>query len=299
MRRLWLMVVAGLCATTSFAQIGLEKPKVSGDLEPLVRELLKETHANDRVAASLRMILSFESFASPAGVRAADATFDQHMTDALNRAQQQQNERHKQIGKLVLKEANLDDAAWYVYAPLYAEGWSAEDLKGLITFYASPLGQKVITRDPQFHFWEQARTLEFFGEKLRDARKLVRREELLKTNPARVTSEDMRSFATALEQYAFEHNEAYPTETDPLKLQKLVGPPDFPMVDAWGTPFRFVFSTDRRHYRVISAGSDKEFAGYTKAWGSKPDVRNEPGVDIVYEDGLFVLYPPGAIDQSF
>jgi hypothetical protein len=296
MRRALLAVMMTLCGGVGVGQ-PTQKPTVPTELEPLVREVLRQTHASERVAASLQSILSFENFQSPPGIPAEKATFDTDMTEALNRAAKQQGDRYRELGKRVLEGANLDDAAWYVYAPLYNEGWTPDDLKGLIAFYSTPLGQKVITRDSQFHLWEQIRTMEFFGEKISDTRKAARRQELLKTNPARVTADDMHLFGTLVEQYAFEHDENYPSETEPTKLQKLVGPPDFGVVDAWGTPFRFVFSTDHKHYRVISAGADKKFGEYTKAWGAKPESRSEPGVDIVLEDGVFVQYPPGATDQ--
>jgi len=244
------------------------------------------------------MILSFENTQSPPGIPADDATFDEHMTQELNRAEKRQTEQYKQLGMLVLQDADLNEAAWYVYAPLYGDGWSADELRGLINFYSTPLGQKVITRDPQFHLWEQVRTVEFFGEKFQQGRKAIERETLLKTNPARVTADDMRRFAITLDQYAFEHDGVYPAETNPQKLQKLVGPPEYGVFNAWGTPFRIEFSADHKHYRVISAGADKKFAEYTKSWGAKPEIRDDPGVDIVFEDGIFVLYPPGATDQK-
>jgi hypothetical protein len=276
----------------------LERPSVDPALEPLVKELLAVTGARDRVANVMRTILGFENFTSPAGIPAEEATFDENMTGALNRAAKTQNEKYKRLADLTLKDANLDEAAWYVYAPLYGDGWTADELKEIIAFYRSPIGKKMIARDPMFHLWEQIRTLEFFGTPLYDSRKKIEREELLKTNPARVTADDMRLFAVALDQYAYEHDELYPSETDPKVVQKLIAPPEYSYLDVWGTPLRISYSPDRRHYRLQSAGSDKTFAPYDQPWGASPRIDRTPGADVVYEDGVFRSYPPGATDQK-
>jgi hypothetical protein len=204
---------------------------------------------------------------------------------------------YKRPLELTVQDANLDEAAWYIYAPLYGDGWTDDELKQMIAFYRTPLGQKMIARGAQFHLYEQIRATEFFGSRLRAARQQTEREELLKSNPARAAAADMRTLAVELDVYAAGHGDLYPAERDPAKLRELFGPPEPRFVDPWGTPFRFEFSSDRKHYRITSAGSDRKFGTDDVPWGAKPRIVDAPGVDIVYEDGIFVLYPPGATDQ--
>ena len=292
-----IVTIAAILISLSdgYAQL-VQPPVVAPEIEPLVKELLAVTGARERVAGAIRAMLSFENFSSPAAIPAEEATFDSSMTDALNRVQARQNARYKQLIEMVLKDAKLDEAAWYVYAPLYGEGWTAEELRAMIAFYSTPLGKKIIQRDPQFHLWEQIRTSEFFGNRLRDARKLVIRQELVKTNPARATADDIRSFGIALEYFAYEHNGMYPAVTDPKEVQKLIEPA-YSFIDVWGTPFRISFSPDRRHYRIVSAGSDRKFSDENLAWGAGSRVDDRDGADLVFEDGVFRSYPAGAVSK--
>jgi hypothetical protein len=246
----------------------------------------------------MRAMLSFENYENPAGIPAEAALDDKRMLGALNRAADTQNEKYKRLAEKTLSGADLDATAWYVYGALYGEGWTADELKQLIAFYATPLGQKTIERDSAFHLWEEIRLTQFLGHRLRQARADLRNEELMKTNPARLAADAMRLWGVVIEQYAFEHDDLYPTETDPNKIQTLVGPPEYSTADPWGTPLRFEFSVDRKHYRISSAGDDRKFQAYGAPWASKPRIVATPGTDVVFEDGVFVLYPPGATDQK-
>src|SRR5712691_8341158 len=166
MKRIIVAFAAVLIAHAGCAQVLVEKPKVSAELEPMIRELLQVTRAPQRVASTMRTILSFDNFRSP-GAIPADDFFDKNKTQAaLDRVSETQNRMYKRLGELILKDANLDEAAWYVYAPLYGEGWTADELRSMIGFYRTPLGQKIIERDPQFHLWEQIRAMEFFGARI-------------------------------------------------------------------------------------------------------------------------------------
>lgn len=286
-----------ILAATLLAQVLMAPPKVSPAQEPLVRELLQVINARQRARDALRTMLDFNNYLSMPAISADDAFGSSKMQGAMDRASEAQNRRYKRLFELTTQDVNWDEAAWHIYAPMYGEGWTDEELKAMIAFYRTPLGQKMIARDAQFHLSEQIHALQFFGDRLRTAKRKVAREESLRSNPARAAADDMRRIAIELDVYALGNGELYPVETDPARLQKLLGVHELPLVDPWGTPFRFEFSADRKHYRIISAGSDRKFEPYDAAWGAKPRVVDAPGTDIVYEDGIFVLYPPGATDQ--
>ncbi len=65
----------------------------------------------------------------------------------------------------------------------------------------------------------------------------------------------------------------------------------FPRLDGWGAPYRVETSTDRKHYRIVSAGADGSFevlaplgAAARPAQRTVDDARG----DIVFEDGKLV-----------
>lgn len=290
------ILLTAIFTATGHAQ-SLDRPSVSPELEPLVKELLVLTGAKERVATVLRGVLRLEDLRSPAPIPASEATFDSAMADALNRAAKVQSAQYQRLAELALKNADLEEAAWHVYAPLYGEGWTADELRGMIAFYRTPLGRKMAERDPQFHLWEQILTARFFEARVVQAGRTLDREELLKTNPARATADDIRAFSGVLEQIAYEHDGVFPGVTDPVELQKLAGASDVVFTDTWGTPFRITFSSDRRHYRITSAGADRKFAEDELPWGAEPRVDERPGADIVFEDGIFRSHPRGATDQ--
>jgi len=296
MRLLTLALALSMWAAGAVSQ-PFNPPKVDPEIEPLVRELIEVTKGKARVEAVLRTTLSLESMQTMPGIPASAAIDHTKTTAALKAMAAEQQQKYRRIQDAVLDGADLDGAAWYVYGALYGEGWTRDELKGLIAFYRGPLGAKVMERDSQFHFWEQVRLSEFLSDRIRTARESVEREELLKNNPARVAGDDLRKFGVLLEMYAYENEGMYPEETDPRKLQKLVGPPEYPVVDPWGTPFRFEFSADRKGFRITSAGTDRSFSSNRLPWGTKPTVDKTEGADIVFENGIFVSYPPGATKQ--
>lgn len=67
-----------------------------------------------------------------------------------------------------------------------------------------------------------------------------------------------------------------------------------PTHDAWGTELRVDWSPDRRHFRIVSAGTDREFEKLGEvdpaaAWGPTSLV-SDPNRDIVFQDGVFLQW---------
>ncbi|HTR04134.1 MAG TPA: type II secretion system protein GspG [Thermoanaerobaculia bacterium] len=75
------------------------------------------------------------------------------------------------------------------------------------------------------------------------------------------TWEAMLALQTAIEAYGVDHPE-YPKVTTIEEVRALVEPAYIartPLVDAWGTPFRYVVSKDGQEFWIASAGSDRTF----------------------------------------
>jgi hypothetical protein len=120
---------------------------------------------------------------------------------------------------------------------------------------------------------------------------------------ARRTLADLRTFAAAIEAYGADHK-TYPSMTSITDLRSALEPKyvgGMPLKDGWGHEYRYLVSSDGRHYRVVSAGSDgvfqKDFAQISK---QPPDNRSSKNFadDIVYQDGSFRRLPD-ALKSAF
>ncbi len=65
-----------------------------------------------------------------------------------------------------------------------------------------------------------------------------------------------------------------------------------PTHDPWGTEYRVSWSADRRHFRIVSAGADREFeplgdVDSGAAWGPAT-LATDPKRDVVFQDGVFL-----------
>jgi hypothetical protein len=128
----------------------------------------------------------------------------------------------------------------------------------------------------------------------------VRRQEE-KRRPWKRTMSDMRTISMALDTYASEREDlSYP----PGDYESLAGAlvprylKELPAQDVWGTPYAYVASADGQHYRLLSAGADRQFEPDSlriaaAAVGESPKVtyRERLEDDIIHEDGVFVQLP--------
>jgi len=88
-----------------------------------------------------------------------------------------------------------------------------------------------------------------------------KRQRVDSSLPCTETLIAMRSLQTAIEAYAIV-NHSYPVAASMTALRDLVQPTFIkttPLVDAWGTEFRYLLTPDGKAYRIVSAGSDKVF----------------------------------------
>ena len=113
---------------------------------------------------------------------------------------------------------------------------------------------------------------------------------------ARRTMADMRAIATALEAHAVDQSK-YPVAQSIDALAALLVPTymkSCPVRDGWETPFRYY--SDGNDYRLVSAGSDRQFEK-----GANPSTPAESRTfheDIIFENGQFLKWPPGGRDSK-
>ena len=80
-------------------------------------------------------------------------------------------------------------------------------------------------------------------------------------NECVATLRDMYGVTTAIEAFAIDYGE-YPKAANMSELRTLLEPhyiKRVPLEDAWGTEYRYVRASDRKSFRLASAGSDRTF----------------------------------------
>ena len=108
------------------------------------------------------------------------------------------------------------------------------------------------------------------------------------------TMRDLRSVGTAAEVAAVERN-AYPESCflDSCKPAAL----NTPLIDQWGTPFRYFVSDDRQTYAIVSAGADRQLAvsRIDDVVGMQPHTTRIATQDIIFSNGVFLQYPSACV----
>lgn len=169
------------------------------------------------------------------------------------------------------------------YGPVLDQMFSPAEMRQVATFANTFAGQKFIALLPQL-----------VAEKMKAA-------EAKQQEPWQKTMTDLRTIATAAEAYATDENK-YPDVTSYESLSGVLSPTyikTVPERDAWGTPYLCVVSSDRQHYRFVSAGADQHFESGSyriEEIGDnfEPRVTDSPHADIIFQDGTFVQFPAAA-----
>jgi hypothetical protein len=108
------------------------------------------------------------------------------------------------------------------------------------------------------------------------------------------TMSDMRKLAIIAEAYAVDNGD-YPAASDVPTLAKLaepkyVRPGGTPLVDGWGTPYRY--ACDGKNYRIVSAGADRAFEPDSGKLDATPGGDTDTlARDLVYSNGHFIQWP--------
>lgn len=181
---------------------------------------------------------------------------------------------------------------------LYAKYFNEKEIADLTAFYQSPTGHKAVTLMPQLMTDAMQMGAQHLSAKIQQAMQEAQ-DVVEKKRPWRRTTSDMRGVATALEAWATDHDETYPTgdyasleaELTPTYIRAL------PKKDMWDHEYAYVVSDDHQHYRLVSAGADSIFE-----WDSRriPQETSAPAAtvyrdrledDLIYGDGEFIQLP--------
>jgi hypothetical protein len=107
------------------------------------------------------------------------------------------------------------------------------------------------------------------------------------------TLAEIRRVGDALAQYRSDHGR-YPDVGNRLVEGTIPGVyiAKVPTHDSWGTAYSVSWSADRKHFRIVSAGADREFESLGEvdpaaAWGPT-SLATDPKRDIVFQDGVFL-----------
>jgi hypothetical protein len=285
-----LIVVAALAVSLP---LFATEPNPSARQRELVLKLLEEMNVSQTIA------------------HVSDAIFAQmekQFLPAESDGKPQQIAEAKETWAAFREKASKIDFAGLMteaYIRMYSKYFTESELQDMAAFYATPTGKKSIEVLPQlFREGMEAGEREL-GPKIEQVMTEVMAEQQ-KKRPWRGTMSDMRSVATALESYAIDHGDDYPAG-DYASLKPALTPTyirELPEKDMWGHPYAYVVSTDRKHYRIVSAGSDTIFdwdsrtINAVKEAGESPTVyRDRLEDDIVFGDGSFLQAPVQAKEQ--
>jgi hypothetical protein len=199
--------------------------------------------------------------------------------------------------------ATYDDQ---VYAPLFEKTYSAAELRELIAFFKSKAGQKTSAILPDISLGAFMKGSELLNKDATVVMEEINAEEEAKKPQEERTMKDLRSVATAIESYATDENH-YPKVISYSDLKAILSPTyirDFPEKDSWGTGYRYSVSSDGAHYRLVSAGSDRQFEGSSDMIAMFDEKTRPPVIrstsltsDIIYQDGGFVQMPAAAAER--
>jgi len=187
---------------------------------------------------------------------------------------------------------------------IYAKYFTEAELVDIAAFYQSPTGKKMIEVMPQIVADGMTAGADDLGPKIQEVMAQAAEDQEHK-HPWRRTMSDIRTIATAVEAYETDQkDETYPQAADfavlKMELKKYTASQKFPEKDMWGHSYEYVVSTDRHHYRIVSAGADGVFEWDSRKIdppsGAEVPVRYRDRLedDIIYQDGVFVQLPSQA-----
>ena len=191
----------------------------------------------------------------------------------------------------------LHDAQIRIYAKYFTE----KELTDIAAFYQSPTGKKMIDVMPQLMADGMKAGVDNLSPKFQEAITRALNEQERK-HPWRRTMSDMRALATAIEAYQTDQQEeTYPQAADlaglKTQLKGISTSQKFPERDIWGHAYEYVVSTDRHHYRIVSAGADGIFEWDSRkidvvsGGNSSMRYRDHLEDDIIWQDDAFIQLP--------
>jgi uncharacterized protein len=284
-----LVVIALVVAATSAA--GQDQRTVKRDL---IRELLNVIDAKALTQSSFDMI--FARLEQPQSSEAMKTMSEGDRARYEASMKQRSEQMHVYRDKLY---ARIDYVKYAedIYAPILDKTYNVDELREIIAFYKTPVGQKNAKVMAEFAVGSLMRG----GEMIAEAEKSVREEmqnEDKSAHPWKSTMADLRTVATATEAFATDENK-YPAVQSFSDLKPILSPTyikTMPEKDAWGTPYLYVVSSDGQHYRFVSAGADRRFDFNATTIAMLPEniegkASENLDDDIIFEDGRFIQFP--------
>lgn len=201
----------------------------------------------------------------------------------------------------LLGKANLHEVTRELYMDVYAKYLTESELADLVAFYRTPTGQKSIEVMPRLMAETMQRSGAVIGPKIQEVFDQVEKESDLR-QPWKKTIARIEALGSYLEMHAAEHDGLYP-EGDLDALVTLFDDETVEKNDVWGHELAYVLSTDRKQYRIVSAGADGIFDWDSrriaeKSAGAEMRLRDRLEDDIIYADGGFVQMPKVAAPQE-
>jgi hypothetical protein len=186
---------------------------------------------------------------------------------------------------------------------IYAKYFTEAEIVDLNAFYATPTGRKSMEVMPQLMREGMEAGAEFLGPKIQE----VMAEVTLiqdKKRPWRRTMSDIRSVSTALDAYAMDNEERYPSgDYASLKATLAEYLTEFPEKDIWDHAYAYIVSADGSSYRLVSSGADGNFEWDSRRIiAAKAPADDEPLTryrerledDVIFQDGVFLQLPQQA-----
>jgi hypothetical protein len=185
------------------------------------------------------------------------------------------------------------------YIRMYAKYFTVDEVDAMTAFYTSPVGQKSLDVMPRMMEEAMQTGVTHLGPKIEQAMKEAV-EESEKKRPWRRTMRELTDVAAAIEAYAIDNDETYPSG-DYASLKNVLVP-DYlealPEKDIWNHEYAYVASTDGQHYRLVSAGADTIFDWDSRRITASKDgheatlvYRDRLEDDVIYADGQWVQLP--------
>lgn len=260
----------------------------------LIRELLNVIDAKALTQSTLDVI--FEKLGQPQNAEALK-TMSADERQQYDASMKKYSDMLRTYRERLYSRIDYAKYADEIYAPVFDKTFNADELRQLIAFYKTPVGQKTAKTIPEFTIGSLLRGSEMMTELGNTIRQEMENEEKA-ANPWKQTMADLRTVATATEAYATDENK-YPNVRSYGDLKPILSPvyvKTLPEKDAWGTPYMYVVSADGQHYRFVSAGADKRFDWNASTIETMPEnYQGKPSAsldaDIIFQDGLFIQYP--------
>ena len=145
---------------------------------------------------------------------------------------------------------------------------SEADIKAVIAFFKTPAGRHLVEATQELN---QAA--------------MQHLEAAIARSKQKRTVADLQTLAVAVEAYATDENE-YPPTSDLDQLAKKVVPTylrSMVRTDGWGKDY--IYISDKRNYRILSAGPDGRLSPDSQQLGV---VKGDFGDDLIFENGSFL-----------